>query len=57
MIYILVTIAQEFIDTKVDAEAVWEFDMQFVLNVRRQLMGYGGSGYEYFGAQIDGTYD
>ena len=45
-----------YIDTGIDEEAVWEFDIQFTVNGKRQLMGYGGSGSEYFGVQTDGTY-
>lgn len=47
---------KHYIDTGIDKEAVWEFDIQYFLDGKRQLMGYGGSGSEYFGVQTDGTY-
>lgn len=46
----------QIIDTEVDTYNKWEFDIQFTVDGSRQLMGYGGSGSEYWGVQKDGTY-
>jgi len=44
------------IDTGISENAVWEFDIQFILNGERQLLGYSEHGAEYWGVQRDGTY-
>lgn len=46
----------QLVYTGVKEHATWEMDLQFEVNGRRQLMGYGGSGAEYWGVQTDGTY-
>ena len=47
---------EQYIRTGVVGGARWEFDMQFTNTTVRQLMGYGGSGAEYWGVQTDGRY-
>lgn len=46
----------QYINTGVIGKARWEFDIQFTDLKTRQLMGYGGSGAEYWGVQDDGNY-
>ena len=46
----------QYINTGVTGKARWEFDIQFTDLKTRQLMGYGGSGAEYWGVQDDGNY-
>lgn len=46
----------QWINTGVTGHARWEFDIQFTNTTKRQLMGYYGSGDEYWGCQTDGTY-
>ena len=53
--YIEATGAQ-YIKTGVVGAAKWEFDIQFTNTTKRQLMGYGGTGSEYWGSQENGMY-
>ena len=46
----------QWINTGVTGHARWEFDIQFTNTTKRQLMGYWGSGDEYWGCQTDGKY-
>lgn len=46
----------QYIKTGVTGAAKWEFDIQFTNTTTRQLMGYGGSGSEYWGSQENGMY-
>lgn len=46
----------QYIKTGVIGGAEWELDIQFTNLNTRQLMGYGGSGAEYWGVQVDGNY-
>ena len=46
----------QWINTGVTGAAKWEFDIQFTNTTKRQLMGYGGNGSEYWGCQTDGKY-
>lgn len=46
----------QYIRTGVTGGARWEFDIQFTDTKTRQLMGYGGSGSEYWGSQENGMY-
>ena len=46
----------QYIKSGVKGNARWEFDIQFMDTTTRQLMGYGGSGSEYWGVQSSGKY-
>lgn len=46
----------QYINTMVTGDARWEFDMQWTVTGTRQLMGYGPSGNEYWGVQVNGKY-
>lgn len=39
----------QWIDTGINGDATWDFSLQWTQTQERQLMGYGGSGGEYFG--------
>lgn len=39
----------QWIDTSINGDATWDFSLQWTQTQERQLMGYGGSGGEYFG--------
>jgi hypothetical protein len=47
----------QYIKTNVKGYARWEFDIQFTDTTTRQLMGYGGSGSEYWGVKENGKYE
>ena len=46
----------QYLNTNVLGWSTWEFDMQWTVTGTRQLLGYGGSGSEYWGVQTDGYY-
>lgn len=46
----------QYINTGVVGPACWEFDIQWTVTGYRQLMGYAGSGDEYWGVQASGNY-
>jgi hypothetical protein len=47
----------QYINTEVAQDAKWEFDMQWVPNGQRQLMGYQGSSGQYWGITANGYYE
>lgn len=46
----------QWLKTGVVGEGRWEIDIEFLNTTKRQLMGYGGSGDEYWGVQSSGYY-
>lgn len=45
----------QYIRTGIIGPAIWEYDIQFTNTTKRQLMGHGGNGGEYWGT-TDGVY-
>lgn len=45
----------QYIKTGVVGPAIWEYDIQYTNTTKRQLMGHGGNGSEYWGI-TDGVY-